>query len=437
MYWLYLFFTLFHILISCIIYLNKNKKMDLFDPFYLISALYIMVFVYAPAIWLMNAKSVYQGVEVMSQLPYATLVFNLGYLCYVLGSLYVKNNLQKISNVNNLINTQNEDIRIYIVKFASVVFICSIFLAILYYYLIGRNLLSLLTLGQFGMTQRRRVGTGLYFLICFFRSAIPASVLLVAYSKRKKISWICALILADICISTGSRNLAITVMLSFFVFYYIRNNKRPNYVTVFSLIIFFYVFIGFIGIFRGTIKASQNINLSSVNSDALFNAFMYNAEIFYPFYNVVGYIPKYAPYHYGLGIVNIFVQFIPRIIWPGKPTMLGQTAFEVMYGDSMGGAAYPNIGEFYYEFGILGVILFMYITGYVMRRVYINVITEKDELKLIMFSIHFGYIIQFICRGHFASWAIDYIFMLGPIWGLRFILIKKFVKNNKKNYFFN
>ncbi len=432
MYHLYLFLTLLHILFSCWIYMGWNKKLDLFDPFYLISALYIMIFVYAPWIWMINAKTEYQGVEVMSQLPNATLVFNLGYLCYVIGAISVNKKTKFIKNqkINyKKINFNDEDIRIYIVKFATIVFVISLIFSFLYYYLIGRSILSLLSLGQLGITQRKRTGTGLYFLICFFRSAIPASVLLVAYSKKKKASWICALILADICISTGSRNLAITVMLSFFVFYYIRNNKRPNYVIVLSLIIFFYVFIGFIGIFRATIKASQNINLSAVNSDALFDAFMYNAEIFYPFYNVIGYIPKYAPYHYGLGIVNIFVQFIPRIIWPGKPTMLGNTAFEVMYGNSMGGAAYPNIGEYYYEFGILGVIIFMYFTGYIMKQVYNNALIEKDELKLILFSIHFGYIVQFICRGHFASWAIDYIFMLGPIFLLRHILIKKFVKS--------
>lgn len=173
-------------------------------------------------------------------------------------------------------------------------------------------------------------------------------------------------------------------------------------------------------------KASAGMDFSQVNSDALFDAFMYNAEIFYPFYNLVEYIPKYANYHYGLGILNIVVQFIPRALWPGKPTMLGKTAFEAMYGDSMGGAAYPNIGEFYYEFGIVGVIVFMFAYGRIMQGVYYKAMQKKDKLSQLMFAINFGYIIQFVCRGHFASWAIDYVFMLGPIVLLKYLLRKKY-----------
>ncbi len=428
MYLLYLILTLLHILVACLFYVSWNKKLDLFDPFYLISALYIMIFVYAPWIWILNVKTEYQGVEVMSQLPVATIVFNIGYLFYVMGAFAISGKKLDvdINTTAHNIDYKNEKIRLFIIKYAIIVFVISMFLSMLYYLWIGRSILSLLTFGQTGVTVYRRDGEGFYFLKCFHRSAIPASILFIAYSKKKLWAWICAVILADVCINTGSRNLAITVLLSFFIYKYIKDNKRPNYATIIILIIIFYIFIGFIGIFRGTIKAGEDIDLSIVDSDALFHAFMYNAEIFYPFYNVVSFIPQYAPYHYGLGIVNIFVQFIPRIIWPGKPIMLGKTAFQAMYGNSMGGAAYPNIGEYYYEFGITGVIILMFITGYFMRKSYLYMLKRKDELDLILFSIHFGYIVQFICRGHFASWAIDYLFMLGPIFYLKFLVNKKY-----------
>lgn len=432
---IYLIATLVHIIIWCVIYRLHMGYTDVFDPFYLISALYIMIFVFGPWVWISRGQTSYQGIEIMAYLPKGTFVFDIGYFFYGIGSYSKRNTRFVLGNrsLNNTMNNevgkidyQNELIRRYIVRYATVVFIISMALSLLYYKLIGRSLLSLLTFGNMGETLEGREASGLYFLKCFFRSAIPAAIMMVSFSRRKVVPWLCAIVLSIICISTGSRNLAITVILSIFIYQNILKKKRPKIFTLVLLIAGFYLLIGIVGIFRGAMKASAGMDFSQVNSDALFDAFMYNAEIFYPFYNLVEYIPKYANYHYGLGILNIVVQFIPRALWPGKPTMLGKTAFEAMYGDSMGGAAYPNIGEFYYEFGIVGVIVFMFAYGRIMQGVYYKAMQKKDKLSQLMFAINFGYIIQFVCRGHFASWAIDYVFMLGPIVLLKYLLRKKY-----------
>lgn len=434
---IYLIATLVHIIIWCVLYRLHMGYTDVFDPFYLISALYIMIFVFGPWVWISRGQTSYQGVEVMSYLPKGTFVFNIGFFFYVMGS-YSKRNIRftlgnralnhSTNNELKKIDYQNRNIQKYIVKYAIVLFSVSMVLSLLYYRLIGRSLLSLLTFGNMGETVEGREASGLYFLKCFFRSAIPGAIMMVSFSRRKVVPWLCAVVLSVICISTGSRNLAITVILSIFIYQYISKKKRPKIFTLVLLIVSFYFLIGIVGIFRGAMKASAGMDFSQVNSDALFDAFMYNAEIFYPFYNLVEYIPKYANYHCGLGILNIVVQFIPRALWPGKPTMLGKTALEVMYGDSMGGAAYPNIGEFYYEFGIVGVIVFMFAYGRIMQGVYYKAVQKEDKLSQLMFAISFGYIIQFVCRGHFASWAIDYVFMLGPVVLLQYFLRKRYSK---------
>lgn len=434
---IYLIATLVHIIIWCVVYRLHIGYTDVFDPFYLISALYIMIFVFGPWVWISEGQTSYQGIEVMAYLPKGTFVFNIGYFFYGIGS-YSRRNTKftwgnrslnsKMNNEIDKIDYENGQIRGYIVRYATIVFAISMMLSLLYYKLIGRSLLSLLTFGNMGETLEGREATGLYFLKCFFRSAIPSAIMMVSFSRIKVVPWLCAILLSVICISTGSRNLAITVMLSIFIYQYILKKKRPKIFTLVLLIIGFYMLIGIVGIFRGAMKASAGMDFSQVNSDALFDAFMYNAEIFYPFYNLVEYIPKYSGYHYGLGILNIVVQFIPRALWPGKPTMLGETAFEAMYGDSMGGAAYPNIGEFYYEFGIVGVIAFMFAYGRIMQGVYYKAMQKEDKLSQLMFAINFGYIIQFVCRGHFASWAIDYVFMLGPVVLLQYFLRKRYSK---------
>ncbi len=429
----YLVLTSLHIVTWCVFYALFQRKVDAFDPFYLISALYIMIFVFGPWVWIDRGQTTYQGVQVMAYLPQATKVFNIGYACFAVGSIsrhYMRvtfggRGLSNRQKTQIDIDYTDEETRRYIVKYAVLVYIGSMALSLLYYQLIGRSILSLLSLGQMGETTEGRAGEGIYFLKTFFRSAIPGAILLLSFSKKKFVPWICTIVLSIMCISTGSRNLAITVMLSVFIYHYMRRKKRPSIVTLSVLIVGFYVLIGVIGIFRSEIKGSQEIDFSQVDSEGMFEAFMFNAEIFYPFYNLVEFIPQNAPYHYGLGILNIVVQFVPRILWPGKPTMLGETAFEVMYGDSMGGAAYPNIGEFYYEFGLAGVIVMMFLYGRIMTGVYRNALKQEDRLSIIMFAINFGYIIQFVCRGHFASWAIDYVFMLGPVVLLQWLLRNK------------
>ena len=93
-----------------------------------------------------------------------------------------------------------------------------------------------------------------------------------------------------------------------------------------------------------------------------------------------------------------------------------------MYGSSFGGSAYPNIGEFYYEFGILGTIVCMFIFGYITRKLYYRMLKTGDRLQLITYSIMLGYLFQFVCRGSISSWAIDIVFMFGPIWLLKIVI---------------
>ncbi len=413
-------------LIWFLLYRCSKRKFDIFDSFYLISALYALVFIYGPYVWIQRNQTSYQGVEVMSYMPQAMLVFNIGYFFYAAFSFNRRNYQTTIAYSQNQ-NTatfseflDEPSVRTYIIKYAWIVFGVSMALSLLYYRLIGRSLWFMLTLGQGAEYDAIRGGYGLYFLMQFVRSAIPGCILLIAFSKKNKLLiYICTYILCAVCISTGSRNLAICVILAIIVYSYLEKNKRPSPVVIIAGIVVLYLFVGAMGIFRGAIKTGGSIDLTKVNSDSLFSAFMFNVEIFYPFFTLIGYVGSgRMSLHYGLGFLNVFVQFIPRAIWSSKPAMLGLTAFQAMYGDSMGGAAYPNIGEFYYEFGILGVIILMALFGIQMKKAYRKVITSHNKVEIISYSILFGYMLQFVCRGHLASWAIDFVFMFGPLWYL-------------------
>ena len=435
----YLILTLIHLLIWIFIYRVKCSKTDVFDPFYLITGLYMLIFVFAPYTWIKSGVSIYIGLDILEYLPQGTIVFNIGYFSYGLASIgrfrFSLSQNRKIFDAeydDGYIEYLNSsESRIFISRFAWILFLVSMFLTLLFNRLRGKSLLFLLTFGQGAEIKEGVEGLGIYFLMYFVRSAIPGLLLLIAFSNSNKwIKGICAYVLVSVCMASGSRNLAICVVLSIVVYMYISQHKRPKGISVALGIVLLYLFVTLMGLFRNSIRAGNDIDYSAVNSESMYNAFMYNVNIFYPFYSVVGMTQDgFISCHYGLGILNILIQFIPRAIWPNKPATIGQTAFIAMYGSDRGGAAYPNIGEFYYETGLFGMIIFMFAFGYIVRNAYIRSKESNNRIVLIMFAILYGGLMQLVCRGHFASWAFELVFMWGPLFWLNSRMKKRYLKS--------
>ena len=435
----FLVLTLLHLAIWVFLYRIKHTHTDVFDPFYLVTGLYFLIFVFAPCIWILNGQRFYQGLDILEFLPQGTIAFNLGYFAYALASFsnirfgtFLKSSQFEAKYGDEYVAyLESPKSRKYITRYAWTVYIISMFLSLLFYRMRGRSLLFMLTFGQGAELLPGVEGIGLYFLMYFIRSAIPSLLLLIAFSDTKrKFVFICAYITASVCMSSGSRNLAICVVLSILVYYYLNKGIRPRMITVALGVVFLYLFVTLMGLFRESIKIGEDIQTSQVDLESMFNAFMYNVNIFYPFYSLVGLTQKgIITSHYGLGILNIFIQFIPRIIWPGKPETIGQTALVAMYGDNRGGAAYPNIGEFYYETGVIGMVIFMFIFGYIVREAFVRSVKSKNRIVMIMYAILYGAMMQLVCRGHFASWSFELVFMWGPLFWLNSHMKRRFVKS--------
>lgn len=427
----WLIFTTVHIFIWMFLYRYRIGYTDPLDSFYFSSGLYLLIFVYAPAVWIIRGQTAYQGVEVMSYMPIGMLVFNIGYFVFACASVSNKKivlgdygTVDRYSNDAFVDYLYSDEISSQITRWAWLLYSVSIALVILYYARTGRSLIYMITLGQGDEIAVGGEALGTYFLAQFSRSAIPAIILILTFQKRYKVfCYIAVYVLAAICFTSGSRNLALCVVISIIIMHYFKKDKRPNFFVSIIAILLMFLFVGFVGTYRQTMRTGGTIDLSLLNFEGMMDAFMFNVEIFFPFFNIVGYtFAGQTSCHYGLGILNIPIQFIPRAIWSSKPATLGLTAFEAMYGSSFGGSAYPNIGEFFYELGIPGVVLFMYIFGKKMRNLYDNAIYSRNPFSMIRYAIAFGYVMQFICRGHFASWALDFAFMFVPL-----ILIQRYL----------
>ena len=304
-----LFITSVILGVSVSAHIIAARRFDVMDPFYLITGLYFLVFVWAPCEWIKIGQTDYQGVEVMEYLPRGNTVFIIGYISYVLGGFFCKKNRRRAETA---LLDEDEQAKVFILRYALVLLIFSLFCSLTYFRLTGRSIMMMLSFGQFGADEPVTYkNTSLLFLSCFLRSAVPAILLLFAYRKQGRVStYLCFSVVALISLSSGSRNTAILVILSPVIYHYVSTGTRPRKRTVLLGLFFLFVGVCIIGIFRQTMRAGTRIDLSVVDFDAMMKAFMYNVEIFFPFYNLTGMIPKEIHYHWGLGFLNILLSLI-------------------------------------------------------------------------------------------------------------------------------
>lgn len=81
--------------------------------------------------------------------------------------------------------------------------------------------------------------------------------------------------------------------------------------------------------------------------------------------------PDRVPYQGGWTIGNIFISFIPRVFWPGKPDItFGRWVTQNYIGPSMSSTGSSWVGELFFNFGYAGVIFGMLIVGIYFRMLH-------------------------------------------------------------------
>ena len=149
-------------------------------------------------------------------------------------------------------------------------------------------------------------------------------------------------------------------------------------------------------------------------------------------------IPKNKNYLYGQQIfLFTATMFVPRIVWSNKPiTSPGL----LIIGDAISdyavkaGTAYPIIGEFYLEFGVIGVIVFMYLYGKLnnyFSSIYIY--SNNNIVKILEYTILLLANFQIIIRGYTPSNFYMVIFFILPIFIFNKFIFKKSEEKNEKD----
>lgn len=412
-----------------IILLIKGK-IDIFDPIVFISLIYITMFSIIPIIDIKIGEIMWFGQNLFEYGVKGTIIAIIGYSAFFIGyTIQInKNNKKKIENISENIYNENK-ITLIALRLWIVCFILSV---IYIMFAGGKDIMYILSLGILGdVNSNMQTSTPLGVVSMFSYSLIPTCLIYINYSKSKLISIIIFTLTVIIQLARGFRFIMIILILSYIFLYYLKNGKRPSGKVIIGILITMVMVVSIMGYSRNSIRSGADINWAGFNLEEIYENIFGNFRIYHTYYGVVKAVPKMTPHMYGSQmIIYTIVMFIPRALWRNKPYPNGGEAIRLGVSEyaAAAGQAYPGLGEYYYEFGILGVIFFMWLLGYWMRKIKNKYILNKtDDFGLIKYSIIVPTTLQLLIRGYTPSNFYLIIFLIMPI-----AIIKRMTKLNNK-----
>ncbi|WP_417940018.1 O-antigen polymerase [Flavobacterium sp. RS13.1] len=156
---------------------------------------------------------------------------------------------------------------------------------------------------------------------------------------------------------------------------------------------YIYFMLGF-GLIAGMLIRFNRNNYSEFSFDVLKDAKenVFSSPTFDSTGNLIYIYNNLDPIYQPNQMIYPFVNFLPRATFTWKPMELGRILSYKLYGfesESIGGFAPTPMGEFYYDFGLLGVFLGMIVLGYAIGLIQykINATPESKWRKVFLVTI--------------------------------------------------
>lgn len=411
-----------------------SKERDIFSPFVMASVLLFALFIYAPLTCIIsNDLSAVGSMDVFDGCVKATWIYIVSYLFFAWGyatkkrfvfkiKAYRKNNKKDYYDSVDNKETELKDESHVKVKTALIIWSCSLVLSTIYDLSRGISITYLLSYGMLGASgSGTNMNSSLAILGNFSYALIACWLYLLVYSHNIFLKIIVGVMTGSIYFTRGFRFIMMIMILAPIILLYLRKNKRPKMINTILAIILLIIFAGLIEVSRGAIRAGNGgLNMSYSPIELINRVFMSDFTIFKQFYAMVVHIPKDLNYKYGQEMfLYTLIMMIPRGIWHGKPDFPYKEVLKASLSKQAvsAGQAWPIIGAFYFEFGVIGCIIFMYIMGYVFSRIY-DKLKYYEEVKMsfvIGYSIFLPTIMQIVCRGCIPLQTYLILFSFFPI----------------------
>lgn len=402
-------------------------KFDLFSPITVFSVLYIAMFFFMPMYDICIGELLWFGQDLFACGIKASTIAFAGYMSFLL--FFTVRVSHKHSQMNRIIerNTLQIEGKWLVQVIVAGYMIC--LLANIYYMIFsnGNSLLYILTLGMLGTAGQHSIGENIGAISMLSYSLPSFTLLYVEYGNNKILKIAFFALMFVLQVARGFRFFIIQIIIMFGTYYFLRKKKTPRIKDFVILGICLMIPIILMTLFRDSIRSGQGMNLSIVNgesiAEALDAAIFENLRIYKTYYGLIKSVPQMTNYLYGRQmVVYTAVMLIPRAIWHSKPGNPGTEAQLLSLGQAAvdSGSAYPGLGEYYYDSGIIGVIIWSAIFGLWLSKMQRRYrFSAESSVDLMVYSTTLGLILQLVIRGYTPSNFWMFIFCMIPYWGIK------------------
>ena len=411
----------YFIVIGLVIAAIARHHLYLFEPFSIITLLYFGIFIFRPIQDVFTHSVAYAGNYLAGAGPKATVIFTLGFTAFYFG--YYSPKKERVISPKTRGNDNRGSIPGLVIMWA----VCFVF-CILSSLSQGISLTYLFSLSSHGERVETGGSAALLFLSNFATSMLVVWLMILVKSKSIVLKITISVLTGIYIIMRNARWLVLIMGFSPLVYYYTKRRKSPKMISTFLVCFAALVAFAWMQMNRYNIATGREIQWfherGGLTFELLFAPFDSDLTTYTTFYGMVSNYPKLYPYMFGQTFLYVFVLFIPRVLWAAKPDNPVRDMVEHSLGAlaRANGRAVANIGEFYANFGVLGVIILMFVFGYIVSKLK-TMYEQPTENRLVMYSILYPLLFQWVARGNFSGNFYYTLFAYLPI------MIQWFVNN--------
>ena len=381
-------------------------KLDLIDPLVFVSIIYIMMFFFCPIYDIYTENTIVFGVHDLFDYGISGSFYALlGYIAFIFSYTFfrLKYRKRKSKNIKRMIyiNTSR------IARIAFIVWcLCFLIEMLIIVIVKGYNISYILTLGFIGENQIQYEFSNsmLGFIDQATRAIVPLYLIYYYFGEKKILKYIMFILNCIIILITGFRYLVVIFVLSVMIFEFILENKRIRIDKILFIGLMLALIISMIGYTRNSMRSGIGSSLEGFTLNTILETIMDNFGIYKCYYAVIKATPNLTPYIFAdQMIVYTAILFVPRVLWKGKPGNPGTTV--QLYGLNkvavLSGYAYPCLGEYYYSFGLIGIIFFMGLFGWWMSKTIVKYRKSvRDPFNFMIYSLIVAVTFQLLIRGY-------------------------------------
>lgn len=398
-----------------------TRRLDPLDPTSIVAVAYLLYFVYAPIRNLAAHDSYFFGKLIMPLLPLGLLYLAFGIVGLWAGYYSSRSARRLASRIPG-----PPESHAGAVPYAWIVALMAIVAFSAYMRVAGLSWVRLLSLGQLGGAPATiQGGAGidqgafsnyLYSTLDWLTSAL---MLLIAFARRGR-KWLVVMFVALLVVysTIGFRFRVVVLVIAPIVFYYLKAQRRPSVMKVAAAGAALVLLIGAIGLGRRSFRSGSSVESGTISVASSSATFENDLDLYQAYLAIVDGFPRDHDYLWGSSFTYLVIQPIPRVLWPDKPDAPVRTILNEILGSdaTTAGVAYPNVGEYYANFGVLGVFVGMWLFGLVMRAMYEYLRQHQDnDWTRVTYAVALPFLVQVVSRGYFVQIFQQAAFLLLPL----------------------